>query len=244
MARSRAFGIEPAQSVYEVRDKARPAGTGASLDLSTQTTIGTIHYTLDGKPVTKASPAWSATQRMAVPFTLRAQAFDGDTPLGTAIERHITSASMLRRDSRELDACNGAAGIQMEQDPPRNAERPVFRAIYSHPCWLYRDAELDRFAGLSVGMGSIPYVFRSQQRPMIMPAVAHPESGVLEVRLDTCKGDLLTRIPLAAAYGKDGVTTLKAEPLTSSHGTHTLCFNVQSDDPNRVWLLNFIQPTP
>jgi hexosaminidase len=244
MARSQSFGVVPAQSVFEVRDKARPVGEKASLDVTTQGGIGVIRYTLDGKPVSTASPAWSGAQQLALPITLRAQAFDGATPLGTAIERHITLASTLRRDSRELDACNGSAGIQMEQDPPRNAERPVFRVVYSHPCWLYRDAELDRFAGLSVGVGSIPYIFRSQQRPMVMPTVAHPEDGLLEVRLDSCKGDLLTRIRLAPAYGKDGVTTLTAEPLAAVHGTHTLCFAVQSEDPNRVWLLNFIQPVP
>lgn len=93
-----------------------------------------------------------------------------------------------------------------------------------------------------VGVGSIPYIFHG-------PDLIQPESGSstakdasLEVRVDSCKGESLTTIPLGPAYRKDGVITLSADHLAAVHGKHDLCFSMRNRDPQTVWLLNFIQP--
>lgn len=244
MMRTEALGLHPANSVFEVRTKAVPEGAGdrATVELSTQGGLGEIHYTLDGAKVDSGSRVYKTPLQISFPSILQAQAFDGETALGAPIVEKLTLDSTLRRDSRELDSCTGAAGIQLEQDPPRNAERPVFRVTFQHPCWIYRDADLDLFSGLMVGVGSIPYIFHG-------PNLMQPESGSsiakdasLEVKLDSCQGESLTTIPLDPAYRKDGVTTLRADHLAAVHGKHDLCISMRNPDPQTVWLLNFIQP--
>jgi hexosaminidase len=244
MRRTDALGLHPANSVFEVRTNPLLEGAGdrATLELSTQGGLGEIHYTLDGSKVNSDFRVYKTPLQISVPSVLRAQAFDGDTALGAPIVEKLTLDSILRRDSRELDSCTGAAGIQLEQDPPRNAERPIFRVTFQHPCWIYRDADLDRISGLMVGVGSIPYIFHG-------PNLIHTETdssmvkdASLEVRVDSCQGESLTAIPLAPASRKDGVTTLSVDQLAVVHGKHDLCFSMKNPDSQTVWLLNFIQP--
>ena len=244
MRRTEVLGLHPANSVFEVRTRSVPEGAGdrATVELSTQGGLGEIHYTLDGTKVDRASRVYMSPLQIPFPSILQAQAFDGETALGAPIVEKLTLDSTLWRDSRELDSCTGAAGIQLEQDPPRNAERPVFRVTFQNPCWIYHDADLDRFSGLMVGVGSIPYIFHG-------PNLMQPESGSstaknasLEVSVDSCKGESLTTIPLGPAYRKDGVITLSADHLAPVHGKHDLCFSMRNPDPQTVWLLNFIQP--
>jgi hexosaminidase len=243
--RAEAFGVSPSESVFKVRDHVTllDKGDHAMIDLSTQGGIGVIHYTLDGSPVTSSSPVAQGPQDVSLPTTLRSVAFDEGKALGSPILKKLTLASALRRDSRELDSCTNSAGIQMEQDPIRNLERPVFRVTFANPCWIYRHAELNRFSGLTVGVGSIPYIFHSAKRPILPVQSSKSTTANLEVRIDNCKGDLLTTIPLAPAFRKDGVTSLTADSLVPAHGSHDLCFAMKNADPATVWLLNFIQPT-
>jgi len=247
LRRSEDAAMRPALSVFEVQVHLTPTGDGshASLNLSTQGGLGDIHYVLGASPVNAASPVFSGPIEVALPVHLHALAFDGATALGLPIARQLTLGSALRRDSRELDACTGAAGIQMEQDPPRNAERPVFRVVYSNPCWIYRKANLDRFGAVAIGMASIPYIFHSGNRPIPVPNKAATTTARVEVHLDSCKGALLATMPLGPAYRKDGVAPLPTAGVNGTGGIHDLCFEVENpDDPGTVWLLNYIQPEP
>ena len=244
LRRTEDAGLQPALSVYEVHAHATPTGAGdqASVALSTQGALGEIHYTVDGSPVGAKSPIYTQFLQLPLPTTLHALAFDSTTALGLPVAQQITIASALRRDSRELDPCGNNAGIQMEQDPPRNAERPVFRVVYFKPCWIYRSADLGRFRGLTVGVGSIPYIFHSQARPLPAPSNATTTQAEIAVHMDSCTGPLLTTVPLQPAYRKDGVITLPAVSFPRQSGTHDLCFAVDKADPATVWLLNYIQP--
>ncbi|HEU4636600.1 MAG TPA: family 20 glycosylhydrolase [Edaphobacter sp.] len=238
-------GLQPALSVFEVQAHAAPTGTGdhATLTLSTQGNLGAIHYTTDGSPVSPQSPVYTQPIAVALPAQLHALAFDGTTALGDPISQQITLASSLRRDSRELDPCNNSAGIQMEQDPPRNRERPVFRVVFSNPCWLYRKADLDHFNGVELGVGSIPYIFHSKGLPLPEPSKSSTTQAKIDVHIDTCTGPQLAEVPLQPAYHKDGVITLPAvQFLSRQSGQHDLCFAVKDADPATVWLLNYIQP--
>jgi hexosaminidase len=244
LRRAEDAGVAPALSVFEVQAHATPVGGGdhASVVLSTQGGLGQIHYTVDGSAVSAASPVYSEPLSVSLPTTVRALAFDGNTALGRAVTHQITLASALRRDSRELDACGGNAGIQMEQDPIRNAERPVFRVVYSRPCWVYRKADLDRFAELTVGVGSVPYIFQSQGKPLPLPSTARTTEARIAVHIDSCTGELLAKVPLQPAYRKDGVTALPAVSFARRAGLHDLCFAVEGADPATVWVLNYMQP--
>jgi hexosaminidase len=130
----------------------------------------------------------------------------------------------------------------MEQDPIRNPERPIFRVVYFHPCWIYRKADLDRFTTVTVGVGSIPYIFQSQGKPLPLRSDATSTQAQIAVHLDSCNGELLAKVPLQPAYRKDGVITLPAVSFPRQTGQHDLCFAVESADAATVWVLNYIQP--
>jgi hexosaminidase len=244
LKRAEDAGLEPALSVYEVQAHTMPVGADdhASVVLNTQGALGDIHYTVDGAQVGATSPTYREPLSVPLPTMLHALAFDGDTALGRPITQQITLASALRRDSRELDPCGNNAGIQMEQDPIRNSERPVFRVVYFHPCWIYRKADLDRFTRLTVGVGSIPYIFQSQGKPLPPRSNAMSTHAQIAIHMDSCAGELLAKVPLQPAYHKDGVIPLPAVSFQRQAGQHDLCFVVEGADPATVWLLNYIQP--
>jgi hexosaminidase len=244
LKRAEDAGLAPALSVYEVQAHATPVGTGdrARVVLSTQGGLGQIHYTVDGSQVGAASPVYSEPLSVSLPTTVRALAFDGNAALGRPVTQQITLASALRRDSRELDACGNNAGIQMEQDPIRNVERPVFRVRVFHPCWIYRKADMDRFTGLTLGVGSIPYIFQAQGKALPLRSEATTTRAQIAVYRDSCTGELLAKVPLQPAYRKDGVITLPAVSFSRQTGQHDLCFAVEGVDPATVWVLNYIQP--
>jgi hexosaminidase len=244
LQRAEDAGLQPALSVFEVQAHATPTGIGdhATVALNTQGAPGQIHYTVDGSPVNATSSVYAQPMQVSLPTTLHALAFDGATALGKPIIQQITLASAVRRNSRELDPCGNNAGIQMEQDPPRNTERPVFRVVYFNPCWIYRKADLSRFKGLVLGVGSIPYVFHSQARPLPTLSNATTTAAEIAVHVDSCTGPLLATVPLQPAYRKDGVTSLPEVAFPPQSGVHDLCFAVGKADPATVWLLNYIQP--
>ncbi len=242
--RSEAEALAPAHSVFEVRAAVSPdpTGSGATVSLRTQGRLGTIRCTVNGAPVTAESPVCDSPFNVTFPGSLRAQAFDGGEPLGRSVVQPLSLDAAMQRDSRELDACSHHAGIQMEQDPIRNRERPVFRVDFQHPCWLYPHADLSHFRRLTVGVGSIPFIFRDPDEHPSFPQPGDAAKSVLEIHIDTCQGPLLTSISLASAYRRDGVTTLAAPPSPPFSGTHDLCMNVRGTDSRTVWLLHTVQP--
>jgi hexosaminidase len=245
LRRSEDAGLQPAWSVFEVQTHATPTGTDnqASVTLGTQGGVAQIHYTTDGSPVTATSPTYTQPLQLPLPTTLHALAFDGPRGLGHPIAQQLTLASALRRDSRELDPCKNSAGIQMEQDPPRSTSRSVFRVVFSHPCWMYRAADLSRFDSVTLGVGSIPYIFHERgSLPLPTPSTSSTTDAQIAIYVDSCNGPLLTTVPLQTAWKKDGVITLPSASFSMQGGTHDLCFNVEKSDPATVWLLNYIQP--
>jgi hexosaminidase len=239
-------GVHPALSVFAVQAGVKLAedGKNAAVSLSTQGNAGEIHYTLNGTAVTADSPVFKSSFEVKFPTTLRARAFSGNIGLGEPITQQLSLSAALARDSRELEPCNGGAGIQLEQDPPRIQARPVFRVVYSRPCWIYRNADMTRFHALTLSVGSIPYVFHDPNRDMAAPSTAPTTSARITVHAGTCNGQQLASIPLEPAYRKDGAITLPPVSFTPLQGTQDLCFKVEDSDPATVWLLHTIQPIP
>lgn len=244
LKRTKELGLHPAESVFEVRVHAEPIinPDQTKITLSTQGSYGEIHYTLDGSNAGPHSSRFNQPIQITFPTTLKAQAFDGAVPLGNPITRRLTLERILRRDSRELDQCTGGGGIQLEQDPPRNRERPVFLVNFQQPCWIYHNVEMQYIHSFNVGVGSIPYIFYgpSEEKHKSQPMGSFAPS--LDIHLDSCKGDVISSIPLTQAIRKDGVTELKGEAISAVKGSHDLCFEMKNPDPKTVWLLNYIQP--
>jgi len=91
-------------------------------------------------------------------------------------------------------------------------------------------------------VGSIPYIFQSQGKPLPLPSEATSTQAQIAVHMDSCTGELLAKVPLQPASRKDGVTALPAVSFARQTGQHDLCFAVEGADPATVWVLNYIQP--
>jgi hexosaminidase len=239
-------GMHPARTVFAVNIAVQPGGDGkhATVKLETQAQSGSIHYTADGAKVTSSSTAYHAPFEIAFPTTIHTQAFVGDLPAADANVQTITLASSLERDSRVLDPCQDEAGIQMEQDPIRNSERPVFRVVFSHPCWIYRQAPLSLFHTLTLSVGSIPYIFHAPGKTIPAASTSPTTTAHIAIYLDACGGKLLANAPLQSAYRKDGVVQLPEVMFDRQQGAHDLCLRVEDADPATVWLLHTVQPDP
>jgi hexosaminidase len=71
------------------------------------------------------------------------------------------------------------------------------------------------------------------------PAPATPE-GELEVRLDSCEGELIARLPLAPATGSQAVTRLPAAPIAPRAGRHDLCLRFAQRGVDPLWVIDSI----
>jgi hexosaminidase len=65
--------------------------------------------------------------------------------------------------------------------------------------------------------------------------------GDIEVRLDTCDGELLATLPLESAT--NGTSTLTAS-LPPREGVHALCFAVAASKLDPIWGIDHVRLIP
>ena len=100
--------------------------------------------------------------------------------------------------------------------------------VYSNPCCISGKANLDRFGAVTIGVGSIPYIFHLRQPAYSCPNNAATTTARVEVHVDSCKGALLATMPLGPAYRKDGVVTLPAAGVKGTGGVRNLSLHRES----------------
>ena len=71
------------------------------------------------------------------------------------------------------------------------------------------------------------------------PRPATPE-GELEVRLGSCDGELLARLPLAPAVKSDAVTALPRAAVKPHEGRYDLCIRFAQQGVDPLWVLDSI----
>ena len=180
---------------------------------------------------------------MPLPATLRAQAFFDGTPLGAAVTRTFSAASVLSRDNEALATCSRKLVLRLEDDGPRIGDRAIFNVDIFDPCWGWKRAPLAGIAAVEVRAGRIPYFFQ----------LAHEESsrtfqpartayGELEVRAG-CSGPLLATQPLPARPQADGFVTLRA-PLQDAPADADLCIRFTGDTRPTMWVLDRVTLIP
>ena len=232
LARYRALGLVHSDAAFRPNITAVPDGSGAWVSLSNQSGFGDIRYTRDGSQPTASSPLYRAPFDAALPLTVTATAFDGTTPLALPVHETVDAASLLRRDSHQLEQCSN--------------DLPLSLAVGGHtalvnvmnPCWVYKGLDLSGITGFELAVAPHPFNYQIgadiQNIPLRPDA---PPQGALEIRLDSCKGDLLATLPLGATAPAALHTA-----IAPRRGTHDLClvFARRSVDP--VWMLDWIQP--
>lgn len=240
LARYEALGVDHAKSAFKPRID---ISADARVSLDNQAGAGEIRYTLDGSSPDKSSPRYRGGFSVAPPATLTAATFiDGISTAAARVE--VDGNNHLRRTSQELRTCENKLVLNLEDDAPLEDERATFLIDIMAPCWLFPKAELAGVDEIEVDVGQIPFNFqigddinRISFRPPETP------EGELEVRLDSCKGDVIARLPLAPATHNPGVTTLRGNVAPLS-GARDLCFTFTSNGVDPMWAVDEVRLVP
>jgi len=242
--RALGFPADDAALAVKVEQKPSPTATQATVTLSTQLGLGEIHYTTDGGDPGAASPTYTQPLDLPLPAHLKAVAFLDGRAISPVADKTIDALSVRRLTSQQLTSCSNNLGLNLEDDGPINGPRAVFLVDILNPCWIYPKAELTGISSLSVSVGQVPFNFQvGADRAKIVLHPPHSPDGELDVRQDSCTGDVIASLPLTPATKSTGVTTLTADlPLRS--GAHDLCFTFTSRTVDPFWVLNWVQLTP
>ncbi|HEX7759404.1 MAG TPA: family 20 glycosylhydrolase, partial [Caulobacteraceae bacterium] len=149
-----------------------------------------------------------------------------------------------RRTSQTLKQCTDKLTLNLEDDAPLTGPRAVFLVDIMNPCWMDPARDLSGGGVLTVAVGNLP--FNYQLGPDLAKIVLRPTrtpEGELEVRADSCTGDLVASLPLARAALSPAVTSLSVN-IPPRAGRHDLClqFTAKSVDP--IWALDWVQFEP
>jgi hexosaminidase len=199
-----------------------------------------------------AEVGWSPAERLDwADFVQRLPAeFDRYRALGIRYSDDVfapprTVGPGERHMSQDLKTCTDKLVLSLEDDAPIEGERAVFLIDIMNPCWILPGVDLSHAATLTAAVGQVPFNFQiGKDIEAIKFKPPHTPAGELEVRLDTCEGEPIAVLPLAAAADNDAVTVLPAVPLSGSRGPHQLCFTFTQRTLDPMWALDWVQLAP
>lgn len=144
--------------------------------------------------------------------------------------------------SHELRLCTDHISLALEDDAPISGARPSFLVDVQNPCWILAGRRLDRVDGIEVSVGQVPFNFQIGEdvKKIRFPQATTPE-GELEVRLGSCEGEVIARLPLAPAAISQEVTALAPAPLAPRRGRHDLCLRFAQPRLDPLWVIDSIR---
>ena len=240
------FGMPYSRDVFAVKiDSNDDATRGQSLvTLSNQAGGGEIRYTVDGSTPTPQSRLYSAPLSLRVPGTIKAITFAGDQAVSNAATLTIDPAAPLRRSSEQLQLCSDSIALMMEDDAPIQGQRAVFKIDIQKPCWIVPKVKFDGITGFQAAVGNLPFNYQiGEAKAKVTFPAPTTKIGELMVRLDTCEGKILARLPLAPAATSQAVTVLPAASLPAITGTHDICLRFAQPTLEPMWALDWIELT-
>jgi hypothetical protein len=250
LRRYRMQGIAFADSAFAVETTleggpaAALAANSARVSLGNQAHYGDIRYTVDGSAPTKASAAYAAPFEVTLPTTIRALAFAADgTPLAAARTRTLDRAALSTRSSSDLHACPGGdLGLRVPLLPDLDRPgTPVYDVDLFHSCWIYPQARLDGVAAIHVDAARLARNYGlAHDQAKVVAYPAHTAHGELEVRLDTCDGTVLARLPLPAGDAP-GVRFGLQGTLPPHAGNHDLCLRFTAPIRGPLYAIGAVQ---
>jgi hexosaminidase len=102
--------------------------------------------------------------------------------------------------------------------------------------------DLDRARSALAAVGQLPFNFQiGADAKKIRFAAPQTREGELEIRLDTCDGRLLARLPLAPAAASQAVTVLPRAALERASGRHDVCLRFAQPALEPLWVLESIR---
>jgi hexosaminidase len=247
VSRYRALDFPAADSAFEplVKTDLDASANRVTVSLATQTGLGDIHYSLDGRAPSPVSPKYTAPITVDLPARLRTQTFDGARPISAVVERRLDPIALRERDSTELRTCSGKLDLALEDDAPAKGPRATFLVDILQPCWIYPKADMDGITVLTAEVGQLPYNFQIGDliNQIKFRAPATPE-GELEVRLDACDGERIAVMPLKPAVANQSVTALPPVTIKPITGKHDLCFTFTQAKLEPMWVIKTVGLRP
>jgi hexosaminidase len=242
--RYRALGIPHSQSALTVRIDAQAEGKGARVSLANQAGFGEIHYTLDGGIPTAASPLYTAPFATTLPATVASAAFWRARALGAPAQESLDALSVLRRSSYAMKPCTNDLPLSLAGGVKPDGKRAMFMVNVMNPCWMYEQADLSGIGSIEAAVGRLPFNFQIGQDIRKIPLTPpQTPSGELVVRLDSCQGERIAILPLAAAATDNAITTLRAT-IEPQQGVHDLCFTFTRRSVDPIWAIDEVQLLP
>ena len=144
--------------------------------------------------------------------------------------------------SHELKLCTEHIPLALEDDAPIAGSRPSFLVDVQNPCWILAGRRLDRVDGIEASVGQVPFNFQIGEdvKKIRFPQATTPD-GELEVRLGSCEGEVVARLPLAPAAISHEVTALAPAPLVPRRGRHDLCLRFAQPRLDPLWVIHSIR---
>ena len=129
--------------------------------------------------------------------------------------------------------------LSLEDDAPLAGPRAAFLVDVQNPCWIYTQAPLDNARTVVAHVGQVPFNFQIGEavKKIKFPKPTTPE-GELEVRLDSCEGEVIARLPLAPALASQAVTRLPPVPIAARAGRHDLCLRFAQHTLDPIWVID------
>ncbi len=246
MQRYRQAGIRVADSAFAARIRTEAKGRDrASVRLENQTGFGELRYTLDGSAPTSTSSLYRDAFDVALPTTLRANAFFDGKPLAAMREARISADSLRTIDVEALHSCTKDDWLlRLEDDEPAGDNRAVVAVNIGNTCRIWKQADLSGIAALRVDALDLPFNFQfgEDSPPGKLTPQAGPH-GELQVLRDGCEGALIGSISMADARRRDGVAIVDV-PLQPSSGRHDLCLRFTRDKRDPFWAFDRAQLLP
>nr|WP_295375753.1 family 20 glycosylhydrolase [Pseudoxanthomonas sp.] len=241
MRRFQRAGIRAADSAFAARIRARAEGQGAQVTLLNQTGFGELRYTTDGSEPTAQSPRYQQALQVALPTTVKANAFFQGKPLAAPRELRVDARTLRTREAEYLDACRKDSYVlRLEDDEPREGERAVVPVDIGTPCWLWKQAPLDGIAALSAEVLDLPYNFQfgGDSVGVVLPPAGPVD---LQVRVGGCDG-----APVASARVEATETAVKRVDvaLPKMTGAQDLCLRFSGDHRRVLWAIDRVELRP
>ncbi len=242
LARLKLLGIDYDRVPFEPQATLSLAGQNKiKAELATEMSLGDIRYTTNGKPVTAASPVYSAALTLPQNTELKTEAFLNGEAIGGEKTYALTDVAAETRNSYQLTQCSNGIVLALEDDYPVEGKRPVILQDAMHPCWEWKGVDTSKGLKLSAHIANYPFNFQlaDAMSKVKFDAPKTPE-GELEVRLDGCTGPVTLSLPIGKAAQNPGISLLMgAVPATP--GMHDLCFTFTQKSPKPEWALDDVR---
>lgn len=240
LARYRALGIGYGDGAFAPALALAATHGALQATLSNQTDLGDIRYTTDGSAPDADSARYVAPLAFSAnaKVTLRASTFASDGfELSVPRTQAIDAAALSTRSGSQLETCSDQPPMRLASHLPGLDARPVYAADVGDMCWLWKNAPLDGVGRVSLTVARLTWQFGDERAG----ATVRPAAGVageFEIRIDGCKGAVLTMLPLTRAAVAGGHATLTTDvPVQRDAGARTLCIVATGDPTQGQWAI-------